>query len=616
MAYPSVRGDPISTATDRHTMLGLKGDEPAEIEISQVDSLYQGQYHTARRALSRAHFLETLVDVFIPATALYFFIFAWLVYAFRDHPVDQEPAPSLIKASQYGPTLFPVVFAAIVGRFLHRLAAYKLEEGATVMTLEYLLHCRLVFNAVTAPFTLWTFNTLTPILIVMWALSPLGGQASLRIITTGVLSTTVPRNFTYVSFVSPFTNSGSGSASSSLLPPINSAFMGSLFSSAASKTSYQDLHGNIKIPIYEALTPSDPANSSAWRPAQSGEETSWSSLTGLPVHGLGTSTVSRFNINTAYMKTHGANLAVAFNISVLSLFEFKFYSLADTFSTAERLLTTATCNVTMSYVEVRVECDGMNCRSLAVRPSPDPAMHHNNNITSPEIASVLNGLGASDTSYIYFFSNFVTATDPSIACDTATCTTSGIEGYLADPDNPFSFSEPPRLPDVGDALFSQRMTQLMNTYWLDSVAPFAIIGNFTLHTGYDIYKRNSYNTDSTIGTAETQVNVIKCNYAWLAILVVSSITIFSCGVASAILSIKRLGPDVLDRFSTILRDNPRVYDSGASSMEDSSIKANRLRNVIVRLGDVQPHEDVGYVAIAPAEGNTRLRQLSATRTYF
>lgn len=77
--------------------------------------------------------------------------------------------------------------------------------------------------------------------------------------------------------------------------------------------------------------------------------------------------------------------------------------------------------------------------------------------------------------------------------------------------------------------------------------------------------------------------------------VISSITTFPCGVASAILSAKRLGPDVLDRFSTILRENPYVYDSQASSMEDSSIKAVRLQNVIVRLGDVQPNEDVGIL---------------------
>ncbi|KAI1114064.1 hypothetical protein F5Y14DRAFT_195618 [Nemania sp. NC0429] len=650
MASPPVRGDPISTATNRVPALGLKGSRSAETEVSQVDSLYQGQYHTARRALSRANLLGTLVDVFIPATALYFFIFAWLVYAFRDHPIDQEPAPSLIKAAQFGPTLFPVVFAAIAGRFLHRVAAYKLEEGATVMTLEYLLHCRSVFNALTAPFTLRAFNSLTLILIVMWALSPLGGQASLRIVTPGVLSTTVSRNFTYVAFVSPFSNGGPGSTTSNFLAPINAAFMGSLYSSATTKASYQDLHGNIKIPIYEALTASDLANSSDWRPVLSGEETTWSSLTGLPVYGLEQSIISRFNFNTAYMTTQcevsgedihydgsstpftrrnfttlapnansGANFAVALsNTDPQHAFQFTFYSLADTFSSGPGLLTTAACNVTMRYVEVQVECDGMDCRSLAVRPSSNPAIHRAVPLTPLDVASVLNsGLGQDAAHHQYFFSSFVTATDASLACDTSLCTTSGIEGYLGDPDNPFPLAEPPRLPNVGNALFSQRLTQLMNTYWLDSVAPLAITGNFTLHPPDNVYGTlNSYNTDSTIGTAETRVNVIQCNYGWLAILVISSIIIFSCGVASAVLSIKRLGPDVLDWFSTLLRDNPHVYDSQASSMEDTSAKAVRLQNLVVRLGDIQPHEDVGYIAIAPAESNTRLRQLSASRTYF
>ncbi|KAI3337528.1 hypothetical protein HD806DRAFT_529092 [Xylariaceae sp. AK1471] len=164
MANPSARGDRISAATDQDTTKGSKGGELTENEIFRVDSLYQGQDHTVRRPLSRANLLGTLVDVFIPAAALYFFIFAWLVYAFRDHPINQEPAPSLVKASQLGPTIFPVVFAAIAGRFLHRLAAYKLEEGASIMTLEYLLYSRSVFNTLTAPFALRTFNTLTLIL--------------------------------------------------------------------------------------------------------------------------------------------------------------------------------------------------------------------------------------------------------------------------------------------------------------------------------------------------------------------------------------------------------------------------------------------------------------------
>ena len=97
---PSVRGDPISASTDRDTIEWSKGGELTEMEISKVDSLYQGQYHTARRSLSRANILGTLVDIFIPAAALYFLIFAWLVFAFRDHPIHREPAPSLIRAAQ------------------------------------------------------------------------------------------------------------------------------------------------------------------------------------------------------------------------------------------------------------------------------------------------------------------------------------------------------------------------------------------------------------------------------------------------------------------------------------------------------------------------------------
>jgi hypothetical protein len=337
---------------------------------------------------------------------------------------------------------------------------------------------------------------------------------------------------------------------------------------------------------------------------------------------------SRQNLSAmAPFSFSGANLAINANISTqASLVKFDFWSLADTFNNGqERLLTTAACNVSMSYVEVQVECAGKDCHSLAVRPSPNPAVNLTSTIYSRETlltnASVLNGLGGTDASYIYFFPNFINATNPSLACDTTTCVPSGIEGYIALPDSPFSLSESPRLAELGNVPFSQRLTQLLNTYWIDSIAPFAIAGNFTPSLDgdtdtMDIRKRYTYNTDTATGSAETRVEVIVCNYAWLAILIISSLTLVSCGIASIIFSMKRSGPDIFDRFSTLLRDNPHVPDPGASSMEDSLEKTSRLRNVVVRLGDVQPNEDVGYAAITGAKDNAGLRKLGRTRTYL
>jgi hypothetical protein len=59
----------------------------------------------------------------------------------------------------------------------------------------------------------------------------------------------------------------------------------------------------------------------------------------------------------------------------------------------------------------------------------------------------------------------------------------------------------------------------------------------------------------------------------------------------------------LDNFTALVRDNPYVRDPGYSSMDHAIDQAKRLRNTVVRLGDVRPGDEVGHVAIAASETN-------------
>jgi len=81
-----------------------------------------------------------------------------------------------------GPTVFAIVFAAIVGRFLKSTAATFLENGSSIGTIETLLGGRTVFNAVLLPLSLKFAHPLMPFLVLLWMLSPLGGQAALRVV--------------------------------------------------------------------------------------------------------------------------------------------------------------------------------------------------------------------------------------------------------------------------------------------------------------------------------------------------------------------------------------------------------------------------------------------------
>ncbi|OAL30103.1 hypothetical protein AYO20_08906 [Fonsecaea nubica] len=622
-----------------------RADQGPLLNTGPDDSIVPSQdprnSRSARRLSSLSVVGEVLLDLLIAVSCAYFIVFAVLVYARRNQPVEQPGNRDLIEAAKYTPTIFPILFSAVVAKFLKAIAAVKLEHGTSVLTIEYLLQSRTVFSTFMAPITLKTINVLTPVLFLLWALSPLGGQAGLRVISTQESFSNATQNFTYLAFVSPFSNNGVGSASAEPLVPINAIFTAAIIGSAKTKTLAQDQFANVKVPVYESLSPEDGTD---WRSVPESDDVEWSSLTGLPIHDLPSTGVSRFTMNTGYMLTScntsghdwtegyrqsleeyigwsGANYALSPNrVDQFAITNFTFRSLdllaASGPAPEGKILTVANCIVGMSYVEVQIKCDGQTCHSVAVRPSPNPASHplnYSHNALSVTDWTPINGLGQEDIKYTQFFPDFTNATNPTVGCDTVLCPPSAIEAYLADPANTVLQTSTTKLWELGDDIISKRFTQLINTYWIDSIAPAAVSGNFTVAPKSNLLL---YNTDSTFGTVTTSQVVVKCEYAWLALMLLCSIVLFIIGVATVVLSARRRGPDILDRFSSLLRDNP--YASTVphiSSMEDAVDQSKRLGDLMVRLGDVRPEEDVGYVAIGVLDGKQTVQKLSMKRNY-
>lgn len=541
------------------------------------------------------------------------------------------------------PSIFPILFTAVVAKFLTSVAAIKLENGASVLSLEYLLYSRTVFSAIMAPITLKTIDVLTPFLFLLWAISPLGGQAGLRVISAQESFTNTTQNFTYLAFISTFTNGGINSASAAPLIPINALFTAAVIVPAKKKNLPQDQFGNVKIPIYESLPSLSREIDSDWRSVPDSSDFQWSSLTGLPVHNLPSTGVSRFTMNTGYMVTtcnvsghnwaegyrqslaqyqgwSGANYALTpgfTNPFAPANFTFRSLDIYSNGGSRDNILTVASCNITMHYVEVQIKCDGQTCQPYAVRPSKNLAMHKpNDKITSLNATyyTPINGLGQKDILYTAFFAGFTNATSPTVGCDTVMCPPSAIEAYLVDPVNPLLQSHTSKIWEIGNELVSQRFTQLINTYWIDSIAPFAVLGNFS--SAYSNFgTTQQYNTDSTIGIIMSCEMIVKCDYKWFVIMLVCSLVLFMVGLATVVLVACRRGPDVLDKFSSLLRDNPYANIPHRSSMEDAVDQSKRLRDLRVRMGDVRPEEDLGYIAIGVLNGNHTVQKLSARRTY-
>lgn len=98
-----------------------------------------------------------------------------------------------------GPTIYPLLFAALGGRSSRGFALWLAENGTTIevgcaergqpkhmadvceQVLEKLLGSQSVVSAVYTAFVLRSANVLSLSLLVLWAFSPLGGQSSLRL---------------------------------------------------------------------------------------------------------------------------------------------------------------------------------------------------------------------------------------------------------------------------------------------------------------------------------------------------------------------------------------------------------------------------------------------------
>lgn len=140
------------------------------------------KYKGARTAARILKFLFWIVAISFP---LFFLALAIVTACLSQHPISIEynlstkKAP-LTEAITVAASAWPIVFAAVVAQSLKMYAAYRVERGIRLMTLEQLISSPSVGGAIKQPFMLRTLNWTTFALFFIWALSPLAGQAILR----------------------------------------------------------------------------------------------------------------------------------------------------------------------------------------------------------------------------------------------------------------------------------------------------------------------------------------------------------------------------------------------------------------------------------------------------
>lgn len=531
------------------------------------------------------------------------------------------------------------------------IAYYKLERRTTVKTVEQLQGSKTIVSALTTQYQLRAFNILAAVLIILWALSPLGSQASLRVGDFQVVTSVSQYDYTYLDVRTEFSPFDSGYA----LDPANALFISSLITPKNMRNSPQDSWGNVRVPMIETLADTD-ASSDEWIPFIHSNDSQYAALVGIPVTGpaLDNKSTTRFTISTSYWvlkcdtkffpmdlaafyvnnarywdkdflnntdnaftymgwnETDYRNLGISFdNITQLpnitlnsvdlkqNLANRPRQALIQTLSHAEEEYFSnevfkALCDLTTTYVDVNISCNGQSCQAMAV-----------NRIGTSDrgrYISVLDAIGLGRAST--WLENFLNASKS--GRDGISMGISPTFGYIANPKSPFSYSNlAPNWREVKADDFSQRLSQVLNTYWLTSIGYAPLQGHFQQdHHSSDAYENSYFNSLNGTGTRYNDVTVFVTSIPWVATLFVASGILLLSTSALAVLGMFRRTPDILDNFSSLIKDN-RYVNLGSVALGSSALdgfdRSRQIGQLMVQIGDVQPHEADGYIAVSVPE---------------
>lgn len=176
--------------------------------------------------------------------------------------------------------------------------------------LELLLASQTVWGAIESQMLLRRFTVVGVHLFFLWSLSPLGGQGTLRILTTRMdATTTLGLGLVYLptgAMLPNMTSSVFAQADTATgLAATNSLYNANLLSPDAVKRSSQDVWGNMKVPNWRTVSMVEASTQDGWRtvpPVSSPDN--YTSLAGLPISGLinKVGTLQKFDFQVSYME--------------------------------------------------------------------------------------------------------------------------------------------------------------------------------------------------------------------------------------------------------------------------------------------------------------------------
>ncbi|KAJ5735881.1 uncharacterized protein N7483_001006 [Penicillium malachiteum] len=600
--------------------------------------------------------LRLAFDLIIAVIALLFAAFGIMVLQ-----ADGDPAgpgtmgAKLFTVSQYTPTVFPVLFAAIAGSSMKSIAAWRVQtsQGATIGFIQQCLGSQTISSAFLVQIRLRALNVFAVCTLILWCLSPLGSQASLRVIS---IVPNYPSTSINLTTANTFTEYQYGliDGAEMAMTTITNPVIASIMSTTLLRSRNQDLWGNIRFPVIKNLSNS----SSDWMDMPANSELTYASLVGSPVADLSTSGNTSFTLPGSYLSIScpdfslvnqtgftnftnssapapgnnadcswivsegGTQYQIAisdpcpgFNttIGTGTRYARKFvWESADGYfinnGINPDLYTQATCDLTTTFVDVNVTCTGSSssnsagstCTLSSVRRSPTPPADGN--------WTVLD-LGGDSYSYREDANAVLTVITELFPDAQLGGGQQPIISYLIDPISAVGNYQGTSVYSVGRSVFETRIGQIFNAALYLGISPSAFTGSYNDSSDLPSGGRLSLNA-----TVTTQHDVVRCSRGWLGVLIIASFGIFVFALMGAILRIMTLSPDVLGSVSAIFLNNRITGITGASTWS-SDEWTRHLKDEKLYLGDVEPTAEVGCIALATSSDDVPVGQIKKGRDY-
>ncbi|KAE9580083.1 hypothetical protein CGMCC3_g3759 [Colletotrichum fructicola] len=529
-------------------------------------------------------------------------------------------------------TAFPILFASVIGRLMSEAARWKLEKGGTMGFLEQLMGSRTVGSTVITLFQLRTLNFVAIGLFLVWACSPLGAQAFLRMMDTSLVPDPSPVDIAYFDTQAPLADGVSSGQGSSVVDSLNRPKLASLATlytilvgtPKANKIDAMDLWGNVRIPYLSADA------DSTWRSISNNpEEVEYSSLAGVPVHYAGTGNAT-FSLESSYIRLVCPN-ATKFPASDIAK------------GTANR---TAKANVTTDYMTEEYPNGtwrGYDYQrgsggyistqwGIAIDRFVDlywithgkegqgwdwmPAYADNGSLA---VFSNETGIDAGPTKFLLRMA----LAQPQITKKNRdnleiSCDITQKQGYdwLHRPD--LVLSQRPDLRNIssGTAVLMDeldtskvgaRFGQLLNTYLTLSQVSSTIAN--TSAEADAVFRPNI----TFIGESSTLLETYVISKLWISLCLLSAVVLLAGGILSVVFIHLTHGPEILGYVSTTIRNSKYIDLPSSTTWLDGSELTNELKKLRIRYGFIRDESRQPIMAVGHEEETARIKDVLARK---